>query len=82
MRNPELMTAAGPFVGPTAGAPVLASLRGARPGQLTGMNRKPTPNGIQLGSGLMRWRRAARFRRTLVVVKRKPRGHSAGPSCL
>lgn len=63
-------------------APALAALRGARPGDTPGKDGKSSTGEIQHGSGLMSWRRAARFRRTLVVVKRKPRSISAGPSCL
>jgi len=59
-------------------------LRCARPGHASGYGQEPeTPTGWnQFWSGLMSWRRAARFRRTLVGVKRKPRSHSAGPSSL
>src|SRR5438045_6591897 len=54
-------------------------LRCARPEPGPGQGPEETKKPIQLGSGLMSWRRAARFRRTLVVVKRKD---LIQPSCL
>jgi hypothetical protein len=49
MPNPEPHDRAGQFVGQSAGAPALASLRCARPGQLTGMNREENKMKFNLG---------------------------------
>jgi len=82
MPNPEYHHGNAPQEYPTAGALALAWLHCARPEHVAGKDRKNQPSPIELWSGLMSWRRAARFRRTLVVGKRKPRTLSAGPSCL
>jgi hypothetical protein len=50
----------------TAGAPALASFRFARPEQIAGKDQKAQTVLSQIRNGLMRWQRAARFRRTLV----------------
>ena len=62
-----------------AGSP-FAPLRS--PGADHGQGPENQNKFVQRCSGLMSWRRAARFRRTLEVVKRKPRCISAGPSSL
>ena len=42
----------------------------ARPELVSGNRPENQTTNLQLSSGLLRWQRAARFRRTLVVVKR------------
>ena len=57
-------------------------IRCARPGHASGQQPETSTGWNQFWSGLMSWRRAARFRRTLVNVRRKPRSNPAGPSSL
>ena len=46
-------------------------IRCARPGEASGQDQRTPEQVNQLSNGLKRWQRAARFRRTLVVVKRQ-----------